>query len=59
VAHEKLDVSLTGVQAAGGDQVTKEGGGGRRLVMGVCSGVREEARRTVWSEVRRGRGTIL
>jgi hypothetical protein len=42
-----------------GSRVMEEGGGCRRLVVRACSSVREEARRTVWGEVRHGRGTLL
>jgi hypothetical protein len=37
----------------------EEGGGGQRLVVGARSDVRDEARRTVCGEVRRGWGTLL
>jgi hypothetical protein len=42
-----------------GSQATEEGGDGRRLAVGVRSDVRDEARRMVWAEVRRSRGTLL
>jgi hypothetical protein len=35
-----------------GGRVMKGGGGGRRLAVEVHSYVRDEARRTVWGEVR-------
>jgi hypothetical protein len=35
-----------------GGRVMNEGGGGRKLAVGAHSDVRDEARRTVWGEVR-------
>jgi hypothetical protein len=37
----------------------EEGGGGQRLIVGACFDVRDEARRTVWGEVRHSLGTLL
>jgi hypothetical protein len=42
-----------------GGRVTEEGGGRQRLAVGAHSDVRDEARSTVWGEVRCGWGTFL
>jgi hypothetical protein len=50
--HGEPDRPLTVARSEARVRAMEVGGDGRRLAVGACSSVRDEARRTVWGEVR-------